>query len=52
MLVAWDGESDPVTLITRSGAPLRISFRGGQPSLAGEGRLVFEGRLRDVIPTF
>jgi diaminopimelate epimerase len=52
MLLAWDGESDPVTLITRSGAPLKVSFNGGRPSLAGEGRLVFEGRLRDVIPDF
>jgi diaminopimelate epimerase len=49
MLMAWDGEGDPVTLITRSGAPLRVSFSNGQTTLSGEGRLVFQGELRDVI---
>lgn len=52
MLMAWDGESDPVTLITRSGAPLKVSFRDGRPSLAGEGRLVFEGQLRDILAAY
>lgn len=52
MLVAWDGEPAPVTLITRSGAPLTVSFENGVPALAGEGRLVFEGHLRDVIPAY
>jgi diaminopimelate epimerase len=50
MLIEWDGESDPVTLITRSGAPLTISFDRGLPELAGEGRMVFDGRVRDVFP--
>ena len=52
MLVAWDGESGPITLTTRSGAPLSVSFENGVPSLAGEGRLVFEGTLRDVVPNY
>lgn len=50
MLKAWDGESDPVRLITRSGAPLTISFARGLPELSGEGRMVFDGRVRDVFP--
>jgi diaminopimelate epimerase len=49
MLMAWDGEAGPVRLITRSGAPLTVSFDQGVPTLSGEGRLVFEGRLRDVL---
>lgn len=49
MLVAWHGEKDPIRLWTRSGAPLSVSFRNGTPTLAGEGRLVYEGRLRDVV---
>ena len=48
MLMAWDGGSGPVRLITRSGAPLTVTFEGGVPALSGEGRLVFEGRLRDL----
>ena len=52
MLMAWDGERDPVTVITRSGAPLTVSFKDGVPSLAGEGRLVFEGRLREALPAY
>jgi diaminopimelate epimerase len=50
MLVAWNGESDPVRLITRSGAPLTVSFDRGLPELSGEGRMVFTGLLRDVFP--
>ena len=50
MLIEWDGERDPVTLITRSGAPLTISFDRGIPELSGEGRMVFDGRVRDVFP--
>ena len=49
MLIEWDGVADPVTLITRSGAPLIVSFSDGVPSLAGEGRLVFQGEIRDVV---
>jgi diaminopimelate epimerase len=52
MLVDWDNEPAPVTLITRSGAPLTVSFEDEAPALAGEGRLVFQGKLRDVIPSF
>jgi diaminopimelate epimerase len=52
MLIAWDGEQAPLTLITSSGAPLRISFNGDLPSLAGEGRLVFEGTLRDAMSDY
>ena len=52
MLFSWDGERAPVTLITRSGAPLRVSFENGVPALSGEGRLVFQGQLRDVIPAY
>jgi diaminopimelate epimerase len=51
MLVAWHGEKDPITLRTRSGAPLTVSFRNGTPTLSGEGRLVYQGRLRDVVAT-
>jgi diaminopimelate epimerase len=50
MLMAWNGESGPVRLITRSGAPLIVTFENDVPALSGEGRLVFEGRLRDLSP--
>ena len=50
MLMEWTGEPGPVRLQTRSGAPLTVSFEGGRPTLAGEGRLVCEGTLRDVAP--
>lgn len=55
MLGAW-GEADRagVALRTKSGRELRVSVteRGGRtvPSLSGEGRLVFEGTLRE-LPT-
>jgi diaminopimelate epimerase len=52
MLIAWDGERTPVKLITSSGAPLTISFNDGTPALAGEGRLVYQGSLRDVLPGY
>lgn len=52
MLMAWNGEPAPVTLITSSGAPLTVSFNDGTPSLAGEGRLVFQGTLADIIPGY
>lgn len=52
MLVEWTDEPTPVKLITSSGAPLTISFNGGQSTLSGEGRLVFQGTLRDVLPAF
>jgi diaminopimelate epimerase len=47
MLTAWKDVTGPVRLITRSGAALLVSFPNGSAALAGEGRLVFEGRLRD-----
>ena len=52
MLNLWSGEPSPLTLLTSSGAPLRISFKDGQPFLAGEGRLVFQGTLQDVFPAY
>lgn len=51
LLMAWGRDSGQVTLITRSGAPLTVSFEDGRPTLAGEGRLVFDGRLRDLLPS-
>jgi diaminopimelate epimerase len=52
ILSSW-GESGPeTTLWTRSGLPLTVTLRrqgdGWLPSLRGEGRIVFEGRLREV----
>jgi len=53
MLSAW-GESGggETTLWTRSGLPLMVSLRREMgswlPSLRGEGRIVFEGRIRDL----
>jgi diaminopimelate epimerase len=52
MLMRWNGERAPLRLITSSGAPLTISFNDGLPALAGEGRLVFEGALRDVVSSY
>lgn len=49
MLRAWEGFQGPIALITRSGAVLEVGFGPDGPTLAGEGRLVFEGRLRDVV---
>jgi diaminopimelate epimerase len=52
MLGAW-GEAGEVTrLKTRSGRTLTVTIRqaetGLRPSLAGEGRIVFEGSLREL----
>ena len=49
MLVTWNGVRNPVRLITRSGAPLRVSFEDGSAALSGEGRLVYQGELREVF---
>ena len=49
MLVEWAKETGPVRLLTRSGAPLTVTFENGS-TLSGEGRLVAEGTLRDVSP--
>jgi diaminopimelate epimerase len=52
LLASWGLASSPVRLTTRSGQPVevRLSREGDSwlPSLAGEGRLVFEGTLRDA----
>lgn len=52
LLTRWGRASAPVTLRTRSGRPVTVSFRaattgGGAllPSLRGEGRVVFRGRI-------
>lgn len=52
LLGAWGFAGQSVELRTRSGHPLRVTFRkteGGLiPSLQGEGRIVFEGSIRDL----
>lgn len=52
MLGEWGQAASPVRLKTRSGATLTVSFGDGGPELAGEGRIVFEGRLRDYLPAW
>jgi len=51
VLDAWGTTAGPTTIVTRSGRPLVIrppsDGRTG-PSLAGEGRIVFEGTLREL----
>ncbi|MEX1186635.1 MAG: diaminopimelate epimerase [Gemmatimonadaceae bacterium] len=52
LLNEWGKSGDRVALRTRSGRTLEVTVRrrGGAwyPSLRGEGRIVFEGRLREV----
>lgn len=52
LLREWGQSGDEVTLRTRSGRSLHVRIRRQNgawlPSLCGEGRIVFEGRLRDV----
>ena len=52
LLAAWGlvAENAPVALCTRSGRVLTVRAAGepGRVSLAGEGRIVYEGRLRAV----
>ena len=52
MLSDWGESGRETTLMTRSGLPLIASFKRDKgtwlPSLRGEGRIVFEGRLRDL----
>lgn len=52
VLRAWDEVDGPVELATASGRALRVSFadEAGRsiPTLSGEGRLVYEGVLRDI----
>ena len=52
MLSDWGESGKETTLWTRSSLPLTVSLRREKdswfPSLRGEGRIVFEGRLRDL----
>ena len=52
MLSAWGESGLETTLITRSGLPLMVTLRrdgsAWRASLRGEGRIVFEGLLRDI----
>ena len=51
MLSAWGLASSPMTLQTASGLPVVVTLPSrpdGRPSLRGEGRLVYEGRVRDL----
>jgi diaminopimelate epimerase len=52
MLSDWGESGKETTIWTRSGLPLTVSLkRDGSswlPSLRGEGRIVFEGRIRDL----
>jgi diaminopimelate epimerase len=50
ILGAWGEVDGPTTIVTRSGRPLVVrppAAPGAGPSLAGEGRIVYEGRLRE-----
>jgi diaminopimelate epimerase len=49
VLRAWGDVADSVRLLTRSGQPVVVTHptAGTGPTLEGEGRLVFEGRLLD-----
>ena len=52
ILSAWGESGEQTVLWTRSGLPLTVTLRreGSKwmPSLRGEGRIVFEGRLREL----
>ncbi len=52
MLRAWGESGDSTDLVTRSGRILSVRFREEagilHPTLAGEGRIVFEGVLREL----
>ena len=52
LLSEWGESSAETVLWTRSGLPLTVTLRrdgaSWLPSLRGEGRIVFEGRLREV----
>ena len=52
MLSSWGESARETTLWTRSGLPLIVTLRregpAWMPSLRGEGRIVFEGLLRDI----
>ena len=52
MLSGWGESGAETTLRTRSGLPLSVTLKRENnswlPSLCGEGRIVFEGRIRDL----
>jgi diaminopimelate epimerase len=52
LLASWGESGSETVLWTRSGLPLTVTLKreGARwlPSLRGEGRIVFEGRLRDI----
>jgi diaminopimelate epimerase len=52
LLFSWGESGKETTLWTRSGLPLTVSLRRERnawlPSLRGEGRIVFEGTIRDL----
>jgi diaminopimelate epimerase len=52
LLSSWGESGSETVLWTRSGLPLTVTTRregsSWMPSLRGEGRIVFEGRLRDI----
>jgi diaminopimelate epimerase len=51
ILEAWGESAGVTTIVTRSGKPLVVRTRAALaegPSLSGEGRIVFEGRLREL----
>ena len=54
LLICWGVAHSPVALRTRSGRTLTVRLtREGQawlPSLSGEGRIVFEGRAKELEP--
>jgi diaminopimelate epimerase len=52
LLSAWGESTSPVELETRSGKLVRVrlvrSAEGWSPSLAGEGRIVYQGQLSEI----
>lgn len=48
LLAAWGESGEETSLETRSGRTLTVRIGGAHPSLAGEGRIVFEGDLREL----
>ena len=49
MLCTWGLDSSPVTIVTTSGAEVRVTLPdAAAPKLRGEGRLVFEGRVTEI----
>lgn len=52
LLATWGEASSPIVIETRSGRLVRVTLRradtGWSPSLAGEGRVVFQGSLSEI----